>query len=74
VAYGTGIVPLEETLDVLRQAGFDGPLCVELGQIAPGDDERVLVERCLSWLGERGISITPAATRTDVFRPLPRRR
>jgi sugar phosphate isomerase/epimerase len=53
VAYGTGIVPLEETLDVLRQAGFDGPVCVELGQIAPGDDEIALVELCLAWLCRR---------------------
>ncbi len=50
VAYGAGVVPLEAAL-----AGFDGPLFLELGQIAPGDDEHALIHSGLEWLGARGL-------------------
>ena len=50
VAYGAGVVPLDAAL-----AGFDGPLFLELGQIAPGDDEHALIASGLEWLGARGL-------------------
>jgi sugar phosphate isomerase/epimerase len=54
VPYGEGVVPLRAVLDELENAGFAGPLCVELGQLAPGADEQELVRRCLSWLRTHG--------------------
>ncbi|MBV8080115.1 MAG: TIM barrel protein [Actinobacteria bacterium] len=47
VAYGTGAVPVEAVLDRLR---FDGLVCIELGQLGPGDDERALVAAGVEWL------------------------
>jgi hypothetical protein len=49
VPYGTGAVPVEAVLDALR---FDGLVCVELGQLGPGDDERALVAGAVGWLQE----------------------
>jgi sugar phosphate isomerase/epimerase len=53
VPYGSGVVPLDETLDVLALAGFDGPVCVELGQLRAGDDEREMARGGLDWLRRR---------------------
>ncbi len=50
VAYGTGVVPIDDVLAVLASAGFEGPVLVELGQLGPGVDECALVEECLDWL------------------------
>jgi sugar phosphate isomerase/epimerase len=47
VPYGTGAVPVEAVLDRLR---FDGLVCVELGQLGPGDDERTLIAESVEWL------------------------
>ena len=48
VPYGTGAVPVEAVLDAL--GGFDGLVCVELGQLGPGDDECALVAASVAWL------------------------
>lgn len=53
VPYGEGVIPIPRVLDELRAAGFDGPLCVEIAQLGPGDDELELVERCVGWLRAR---------------------
>jgi sugar phosphate isomerase/epimerase len=50
VPYGTGVVPLDAVLDVLEGARFEGLVCVELGQLAPDDDERDLIASCVQWL------------------------
>lgn len=50
VAYGTGVVPLEGTLSTLADGGFDGLVCVELGQLAPEASEGALIESGLAWL------------------------
>jgi len=50
VPYGEGVVPVREVLDLLDRHGFDGLVCVELGQLAPGADECALVERSVDWL------------------------
>jgi sugar phosphate isomerase/epimerase len=50
VPYGTGVVPLDNVLAVLEGVGFEGLVCVELGQLGPGDDERELIARCVQWL------------------------
>lgn len=62
VAYGTGVVPLAATLDALAAGGFDGPVFLELGQIAPGDDEHALVASGLAWLGAQGLGPRAQAT------------
>jgi sugar phosphate isomerase/epimerase len=50
-ALGEGAAPLDEVLDVLDAAGFDGPVCVELASLGPGDvDELAMVERSIDWL------------------------
>jgi sugar phosphate isomerase/epimerase len=54
VRYGTGVVPLDGVLDVVQTAGFDGLVCVEIAQLAEGDDERELVEDGVRWLRTRG--------------------
>jgi sugar phosphate isomerase/epimerase len=53
VPYGSGVVPLDEVLDVVAASGFDGLACVEVAQLAPGDDERALVAHSVAWLRER---------------------
>ena len=50
VAYGSGVIPLEAVLSTLARLGFDGLVCVELGQLGPEDDERELIARCVRWL------------------------
>lgn len=53
VPYGEGIVPLEDVLSTLAAAGFEGLVCVEIAQLAPGADERALAARCVEWLRAR---------------------
>jgi len=51
VPFGTGCVPLDEILQSLRDSGFGGPVCVELGHLGPGPvDERDLVNQGIGWL------------------------
>jgi len=56
VPYGTGAVPVARLLDLLATRRFAGLVCVELGQLAPGDDERALVADAVGWLREREIA------------------
>ncbi len=54
VPYGHGVVPLEDVLDVLSVPVAAGaPVCIEIGQVRPGDDERELVRDGVRWLRER---------------------
>jgi sugar phosphate isomerase/epimerase len=51
VPYGEGVVPLAGVLDALAGPIAAGaPVCVELGQIADGTDEVVLVADGIAWL------------------------
>jgi sugar phosphate isomerase/epimerase len=50
VPYGAGVVPIAEIVGLLQQQGFDGLVCVELGQLGPDVDELALVERSVDWL------------------------
>jgi sugar phosphate isomerase/epimerase len=50
VPYGEGVIPVEAILATLRNAGFAGLACVELGQLAQDADERALVESAVAWL------------------------
>lgn len=47
---GEGVVPVVAILEALNAAGFQGPLCIELGHLGPGVRERTFVEQSLSWL------------------------
>jgi sugar phosphate isomerase/epimerase len=48
---GAGIAPLDEVIGILSDAGFDGPVCVELASLGPGDhDELAMIERSIGWL------------------------
>lgn len=50
-ALGEGEAPLDELVSILEDAGFDGPICVELASLGPGDvDELALVARSVDWL------------------------
>jgi len=54
VPFGSGVVPLDEVLDALAapiEAG--APVCVEIGQVRPGDDELELVADGVRWLRAR---------------------
>jgi sugar phosphate isomerase/epimerase len=53
VRFGTGVVPLAGVLDLPALRGFDGLVCVEIGQLEPGADERELVADALAWLRGR---------------------
>ena len=68
VAYGTGVVTLHDVLDALAGAGFDGPVCVELGHLGAGAiDERRLVADAVNWLRRewaRPAIPTPQSERT----------
>lgn len=51
VALGEGIAPLREILAILEEAGFEGPVCVELASLGGGPvDELALIERSVDWL------------------------
>lgn len=54
VRYGAGVVPLDDVLDVVAAAGFDGLVCIEIAQLGDGDDERALVADGVRWLRARG--------------------
>ncbi len=51
VALGEGVAPLEAIVGILFEAGFDGPVCVELASLG-GDrvDEHAMIERSVGWL------------------------
>jgi sugar phosphate isomerase/epimerase len=50
-ALGEGVAPLDGVIDVLADAGFTGPVCVELASLGPGDhDELAMIERSIDWL------------------------
>ena len=50
VGSGAGGAP---TAAILAEAGFDGPVCVELASLGPTDvDELAMVERSIGWLRE----------------------
>jgi sugar phosphate isomerase/epimerase len=51
VALGEGVAPLEAILDILAEAAFDGPVCVELASLGGGEvDELAMIERSIGWL------------------------
>lgn len=53
-ALGAGVAPLEAVLQVLADAGFDGPVCVEIASLGPGPvDELALLEQSVAWLQAR---------------------
>ena len=53
-ALGEGVAPLDDVLDVLGSAGFEGPVCVEIASLGPGEvDELAMIERSIAWLRER---------------------
>jgi sugar phosphate isomerase/epimerase len=53
VSYGTGVIPVDEILEVLDESGFDGLVCVEIAQVAHGVNERALGAECVRWLRVR---------------------
>lgn len=51
VALGEGVAPLEDVLSILDDAGFDGPVCVELASLGGREvDELAMIERSVRWL------------------------
>jgi sugar phosphate isomerase/epimerase len=50
-ALGEGVADLDGLITILADAGFDGPVCVELASLGPDDvDELTMVERSVAWL------------------------
>ena len=52
-ALGEGVAPLHELIAILDEAGFDGPVCVEVASLGPGTDsidELAMIERSIGWL------------------------
>jgi sugar phosphate isomerase/epimerase len=50
-ALGEGDADLDGLVAILAGAGFDGPVCVELASLGPGDvDELAMIERSVTWL------------------------
>ena len=57
VPYGDGIVPIDRVLEVLAAPIAAGaPVCVELGQLPRGADERALIDASLDWLRRRALT------------------
>ena len=52
VPLGAGLVDLEAVLRLLRDAGYEGLLALEIDYLDPahGDDEEPVIERSLAWL------------------------
>lgn len=50
-ALGEGVADLDGLIAILADAGFEGPVCVELASLGPTDvDELAMVERSVAWL------------------------
>ena len=50
-ALGEGVADLDGLIAILADAGFDGPVCVELASLGRSDvDELAMVERSVAWL------------------------
>jgi 3-oxoisoapionate decarboxylase len=50
-ALGEGVADLDTLLSILADAGFDGPVCVELASLGSSDvDELAMIDRSVSWL------------------------
>lgn len=50
-ALGEGVADLVGLMTILGATGFDGPVCVELASLGPGDvDELAMIERSVAWL------------------------
>jgi sugar phosphate isomerase/epimerase len=50
VSCGDGIIPLQQVLAVFDEVGFSGLVCLQLGQLSRGADERAMIEAGVSWL------------------------
>ncbi len=52
-ALGEGVADLDGLIAILADAGFDGPVCVELASLGPSDvDELAMIDRSVGWLRE----------------------
>jgi sugar phosphate isomerase/epimerase len=61
---GEGVAPLDRVIDELARGGFDGPVCVELASLGPGDrDELEMIERSIAWLRDHVPTATHAVAR-----------
>jgi sugar phosphate isomerase/epimerase len=50
-ALGEGVADLPALVRILAEAGFDGPVCVEIASLGPGDvDELAMIDRSVAWL------------------------
>ncbi len=50
-ALGEGVADLGGVLAILEDAGFEGPVCVELASLGPADvDELAMIGRSVAWL------------------------
>lgn len=50
-ALGDGVADLDALIAILANAGFDGPVCVELASLGADDvDELAMIERSVTWL------------------------
>lgn len=48
---GEGVADLDGLITILAEAGYDGPVCVELASLGPDDvDELAMVSRSVAWL------------------------
>lgn len=53
-ALGEGVADLDGIIAILAEAGFEGPVCVELASLGPSEvDELAMVERSVRWLRGR---------------------
>jgi sugar phosphate isomerase/epimerase len=52
-ALGEGVADLDGLVTILADAGYSGPVCVELASLGPDDvDELAMIERSVAWLRE----------------------
>jgi 3-oxoisoapionate decarboxylase len=66
VPYGTGVIPV---IDVLHEIGIDtfrGLVCVEVGQLADGTDERAFVRDSVKWLRDIEATDRPTSSSPEV--------
>jgi sugar phosphate isomerase/epimerase len=69
VAYGTGVIPVAAVLRAVDAQRFGGLVCVEVGQLAVGTDERAFVRASVNWLRDHAAAEASSGKSLEAYEP-----